>query len=594
MKKHLLISLISLMPAFALQAQTESAADAVKNMGLGWNLGNTLDASNSNGAMPEDASYWNIQGIESENCWGQPTTSKELIKMMKNAGFGAIRVPITWYNHMDADGKVDAAWMKRVHEVVDYIINEDLYCIINVHHDTGCDGASYHSWIKADLDNYNTYKDKFEGLWTQIAEDFKDYGQKLVFAGYNEMLDAVKYDNVKVGSWCYASFASAGQYDEAVAKSAYEAINGYAQSFVNAVRATGGNNADRNLVVPTYAAAGGVGAGTGWNNDHLLEPLTEMKYPEDSAEGHIIFEVHSYPSLKAKDPKDAWKEKLNTMTVDELIEDVTAHLKSKGAPVIVGEWGTSNVDASVTDYDADRENYLKFVEYYVQKMKENDIATFYWMGLTDGFYRGVPAFHQPEIAECMAKAYHGSDFKGEYPEVTGGDEVVCFEGEKTMQWGQSIGIKGDLFKDFGPTVQLNVTYTQQVLPPVDDDDTYRGLQFWYGDWSEQINITVDGKVYEHDFQPWEHYGTPQGTEHTTGFTFDEDTYNTILKRGFLFQGYGIIVTKVTLTDYTPSSLDGISNDQPSSDVIFDLSGRQVVNPGTGIFIQGGKKMIRNK
>mgnify|MGYP003291216891 CR=1 FL=1 len=600
MKKHLLISLISLMPAFALQAQTESAADAVKNMGLGWNLGNTLDANNGTGAMPSEASYWGCQGIDSENCWGQPTTSKELIKMMKNAGFGAIRVPITWYNHMDADGKVDAAWMKRVHEVVDYVINEDLYCIINVHHDTGCDGGNFHSWIKADIDNYNENKEKFEGLWTQIAEEFKDYGQKLVFAGYNEMLDAVKYDNGKVGSWCYASFSSAGQYDEKVAKSAYEGINGYAQSFVNAVRATGGNNADRNLVVPTYAAAGGVGAGTGWNNDHLLEPLTEMNYPEDSAEGHIIFEVHSYPSLKAKDPNDAWKEKLNTMTVDELIEDVTAYLKSKGAPVIVGEWGTSNVDASVTDYDADRENYLKFVEYYVQKMKENDIATFYWMGLTDGFYRGVPAFHQPEIAECMAKAYHGKDFKGEYPEVEESEEVVCFSGEQTLEWGAAINIKGELFKSFDNDVQLSITYS---LPEGAD---YSMMQFWYGDWDkvnhptviidgEELPATDDNGTIVVNFVPGDYYGEdiPSG-EITTALSFDEDTYDKILKKGFLFQGHGIVVTKVVLSYDTPSSIDGISNDQPASEVIFDLSGRQVVNPGTGIFIQGGKKMIRNK
>ena len=100
----LMLSIIS-----TTQAQDfESAKVAVKNMGVGWNLGNTLDAC-SGGA----------QGLESETYWGQPVTKPELMKMMKEAGFSAIRVPVTWYNHMDADGKVDEAWMKRVHEVVD-------------------------------------------------------------------------------------------------------------------------------------------------------------------------------------------------------------------------------------------------------------------------------------------------------------------------------------------------------------------------------------------------------------------------------------------------------------------------------------------
>ena len=104
----------------------EKAPQAVSNMKTGWNLGNTLDAVNGTS-----------QGLNSETCWGQPKTKAELFPMFKDAGFGAIRVPVTWFNHMDSNGKVDEAWMKRVHEVVDYVINAGLYCILNVHHDTG-------------------------------------------------------------------------------------------------------------------------------------------------------------------------------------------------------------------------------------------------------------------------------------------------------------------------------------------------------------------------------------------------------------------------------------------------------------------------
>ena len=185
---------------------------------------------------------------------------------------------------MDAKGKVDAAWMQRVHQVVDYVLNTGMYCLLNVHHDTG-DGSTH--WLHASMNTYNDTKDKFEYLWQQIAEEFKEYGEKLLFEGYNEMLD-------EYNSWCFASFAAPGRYDAASSADSYNAINSYAQSFVNAVRATGGNNSQRNLVVNTYAAANGYG---NWN-PHLKDPLTEMKYPVDPAgTGHIAFQVHFYPSV---------------------------------------------------------------------------------------------------------------------------------------------------------------------------------------------------------------------------------------------------------------------------------------------------------
>lgn len=593
--KKLLLLLATVAATFTANAQIENAKDAVKNMGLGWNLGNTLDANSGTGALPSEASYWNCQTLDSETCWGQPKATAELIKMMKGAGFGAIRVPVTWYNHMDADGKVDAAWMKRVHEVVDYVINEGLYCIINVHHDTGADGGSFHSWIKADKDNYSTYKDKFENLWKQIAEEFKSYDGKLLFEAYNEMLDAVKYETDKVGSWCYASFSSKNQYDADVAKSAYEGINGYAQSFVNAVRAVGGNNADRNLIINTYAAANGAGAATGWNNEHLLEPLSQMKFPEDTAKDHLIFEVHAYPSLLGKDPKDNWKEKLNTMTIDEIVDNATTYFISKGAPVIIGEWGTSAVDkAGETDYDVNKDQYFKFVDYFIKKMKENDIATFYWMGLTDGLYRGLPAFNQADLAERMAKAYHGDSFQGQYPVKEKSSEVVCFEGEKTIEWSNQTDVPADYFKDFGPNVQMTIDY---VLAGED----YNMFQFYYGDWDKKNfpTMIVDGKTLPTsknddgspvlNFIPGDFYDIPVGTEKSTVFTFDEKTAELLAKKGLLFIGHGIKVKKITLSEPGSSSLSNVLNDSHSTEY-FNLAGQRVASPAKGFYIQGGKKV----
>lgn len=184
----------------------------------------------------------------------------------------------------DIGTKIQREWMDRIHEVVDYVIDVGMYCILNVHHDTG---AASTAWLVADAATYAAQHKRFEEVWRQIAEEFKDYDEHLLFEGYNEMLDEKR-------SWCFASFASEGNYNQAMATEAYDAINSYAQTFVNAVRATGGNNAQRNLVVCTYGACDGSG---NWNS-HLKDPLKNMKLPDDKAENHIIFEVHSYPGDK--------------------------------------------------------------------------------------------------------------------------------------------------------------------------------------------------------------------------------------------------------------------------------------------------------
>ncbi len=388
LKKLLLSSFFILHSSFFIHAQSfETATEAVSNMGVGWNLGNTLDANNGS-RMP------NV--VQSETYWGQPITKPELMSMMKNAGFGAIRVPVTWFPHMDTAGNVDAEWMKRVHEIVDYVLDAGLYCVLNVHHDTGADEGSYKSWLKADESIYNNVRERYEKLWQQIATEFKDYGERLLFESYNEMLDTYN-------SWCFASFASPSKYDANSARSSYNAINSYAQSFVDVVRATGGNNAKRNLVVNTYGACSGGGT---WNN-HLKDPLKEMKLPTDAAEaGHIIFQVHSYPTIS---PLSSVKNEVNDM-----ISSLKTHLVAKGAPVIIGEWGTSDTGA---DYQSNRSTLFQFVDYFVQTAKENGIGTFFWMGLSDGSIRSLPAFSQADLAERIVKAYHGNSFKGEFPTI---------------------------------------------------------------------------------------------------------------------------------------------------------------------------------
>ena len=404
MKRLLSLYLLCLCTSVAVWADFETAFEAVCNMKIGWNLGNTLDSNSGDtlnmwnewNANPTPASY--------ETMWGQPMATRELITMFRKAGFNAIRVPVTWYPHMGikcetvlvdgsykriwrrsewTENKVDAAWMKRVHAVVDYVMSQGMYCIINVHHDTG---ASNTAWLRADEKAYEAEKERFAALWKQIAEEFKGYSDHLLFEGYNEMLDPLD-------SWCFASYAASGNYDASVAASAYKAINGFAQTFVDAVRSTGSNNSKRNLIVSTYAASSGSG---NWNS-HLLDPLKQLNVPKDEAASHIIMEVHSYPSVKnltsAKNEVRMMFSDLDTYIV-----------KQKGVPVIVGEWGSGESDA----YTTYRDNKIAFCRYFVEQAKAKNIPTFYWMGLSDGEYRTKLQFNEPELVDAIVKGYYGN------------------------------------------------------------------------------------------------------------------------------------------------------------------------------------------
>lgn len=366
----------------------ESAGQAVLNMGAGWNLGNTLD-SNSGDLENMWIEAWTSRTPKDyETAWGQPETTRALIHMFKEAGFGAIRVPVTWYPHMGtitlhnqnqwdpstwSGTEVDPAWMARVKEVVDYVIDEGMYCILNVHHDTG---AGSTAWLIASVDGFDAAKTRYQALWEQIANQFKDYGPKLLFESYNEMLDP--YD-----SWCFASFATPDRYDSAVATSAYNGINSYAKLFTETVRATGGNNAHRNLIVNTYGACSGDGT---WNT-HLSEPLTQMALPEEP--GHIAIQVHSY--------WDATKFNSQKADIDRLFTNLDTHIvKRLGVPVIIGEWGGST--------EGDDPN-VRFASYFSQKAKAAGIAAFWWMGLSDGQDRSLPAWTMPRTKTAILQPY---------------------------------------------------------------------------------------------------------------------------------------------------------------------------------------------
>lgn len=366
----------------------ESATDAVKAMKTGWNLGNTLDSNSGDVNNMWIEGWKNPTVADYETAWGQPQATRDLIHMFKQAGFNAIRVPVTWYPHMgkltvnviggkpiwDKDSwtgyEVDSKWMARVKEVVNYVIDEGMYCILNVHHDTG---EASTAWLRADPAVYEKYRERFTNLWNQIATEFAGYDDKLLFESFNEMLDGNNRWNTTT-------------------QTGYDIINKYNSDFVQTVRATGGNNAYRNLVVNTYAASADADA------------LKNFKLPYDSVSGHLIAEVHSYApyqfAFEMVNPADQWTKfdaKCESQ-VKSIIDGLNTHLVSKGIPTIIGEYGCTS--------KAGETEMSKQAAHYVSTAKKYGIACFYWMNLSDAADRSKPAWTMPALKDAILSAYY--------------------------------------------------------------------------------------------------------------------------------------------------------------------------------------------
>ena len=331
----------------------EQAAEFLENVGVGYNLGNTLE-SNHDITNPEVQSWFNpTTPIDWETCWGQPETTPEIINAIAEKGFNVIRVPVTWFPHMDDDDNIDAAWMARVKEVVDMVLAAGCYCIINVHHDaseydaTRGDGAH---WLLADLSQYETISPRFKKLWQQIAEEFQEYDDKLLFEAVNEIID-------ETGNW-----------GDPVNEDAYVAINKLEQDFVDVVRATGGNNKYRNLVVNPYSAG------------HTKAKLAGFNAPTDIVAGHLLASVHSYDPYNFCNDNGEWNvtafDSSPEKEIDEMFDMVDKRFRQElGIPYFYGEFGALDAKNKTT---AER---VKYAQYMVKKFQTYSTTGLWWMNL---------------------------------------------------------------------------------------------------------------------------------------------------------------------------------------------------------------------
>ena len=346
----------------------ESAASAVRNMGLGFNLGNTFDACGEWIGDHKDPSAY-------ETAWGQPLVTASQMAFLKSGGFNSVRIPVSWNQHIDAEGNVDVAWMDRIEEVVNFALDNGLYVILNVHHDTGS-GTEPQKWLKADADNYARYSSRYKTLWRQIATRFSKYSHRLLFEGYNEMLDAGNH-------WTFPSD-----------KASYAVVNSYAQDFVNTVRATGGNNLTRNLIVNTYSAA------------QQQEVIDNLVIPTDNTPGHIAVEVHSYDPYDWVNTYGEWNAACSNET-KAMFTRLNTRFVSKGIPCIIGEYGPhgNNVTINASSSDKLKKAAADQAADMVAQAKALDIATFYWMSIFDANDRTVPQWTLPTVVDAMRAAY---------------------------------------------------------------------------------------------------------------------------------------------------------------------------------------------
>ncbi len=328
------LSLTALMlPSSAAEANFENANQAVENITVGWNLGNTLDPvgdwiDSSNGTAPY------------ETAWGNPVTTKEMLTVVKNAGYNAVRVPVSWAQHIDNEGNIDKVWLDRVNEVVDYVISQGMYCILNTHHE-----RDY--WFKASMSSYYTYEKRFSNLWNQIATRFRNYDEKLIFEAYNEILD------------------EAGNWTESNSTDAYEAANKFNQLFVNTVRLTGGNNSMRNLMVQTYSA----GSSDKTFNNFVM--------PNDTVSNHIIVQVHNYDpqAFTNKDvtwttPTKEWGSDKDKSEIDWIMQNFKNFSDRINAPVVIGEFGSMD-----QNNEAAR---ARHASYFVKAAYDRGVKCFVW------------------------------------------------------------------------------------------------------------------------------------------------------------------------------------------------------------------------
>ena len=555
--KHLK-AIILLLAIISIQSRAmEHDVDAqtwCKNVVMGWNLGNSLEAEGT------------------ETSWGNPATTADMIKAIKAEGFNAIRIPVRWGQHCDMSTMtIDEKWLSRVKEIVDWCLAEDMYVIINTHHDLWLEHYPTNA-KKAELN------EKLGKLWTNIATAFADYDGRLAFAGLNEV-------NAE-GNWGLTP-----------TQENYDVTNSFNQTFVDAVRATGGNNALRNLVVQSYRCNPTMG-------------LTNLVVPTDPTPNRLSVEFHYYDPYSycsgAAGSYNYWGIAFSdkgTVTPDgneKSLANFFLTIREKwweqGLGVVIGEYGCSchYTTADKATQEANMQYYMKCL---VSEARKNGFAAFVWdnnaygngsekFGIFDRknnmkvrtpfFLDGIKEGSKTEFVADVDYNMTDKDF-GE-----GGKKV--WSGNQAIDWGKPVTIPASEFKNFTTQATIVIYYDQ------DASSDYEDIQPCNSAW-KSMPFTVEGMSFSGDFNPRSFYGT-SGKSHITPMIFTGTELNSLKSGGVIIQGHGITFTKVVLMD-TPNAIHLPTVNPDSDNTLYDLRGVKISNPQNGkVYIVSGKKILR--
>ncbi len=359
-----------------------NAVQIAEKLNMGWNLGNSFDAYRD--------------GRAEETAWGNPQTTKELISAVKAAGFDTIRIPVSYLGRTgDApEYTIESAWLDRIQEVVDNALDAGLYTIINIHHDGNNDKANG-AWIDCTAEDQTSVQEKLGKVWAQIAERFAEYDERLIFESMNEIHD---------GTYQAPRGESGQRY--------YANVNALNQVFVDTIRASGGKNADRWLLVPGY-------------NTNIDYTLAGFVLPEDSAENRLMVSVHFYDpyqyALEENFNTSVWGKNAqgncgwgNEDFVDAQFDKLESTYVDNGIPVIIGEYGAINKNKD------EYRNY--YMEYVTKAACDRNLVPVYWDNGYDGdfgfalFDRNSGDVLHQDMLDAMNRASSGKDYTVKAPE----------------------------------------------------------------------------------------------------------------------------------------------------------------------------------
>lgn len=366
-----------------------TALEATRLMGNGINLGNTLEACDNNVGIKTNTP------LSYETHWGQPKTTQAMIDGMKAAGFDTIRIPVAWMTNAthlyEGDYTIDADYMNRVEEVVRYARKAGMYVIINDH----WDGGWYGMFGSESAETRALAMEAYKGMWQQIAERFRDYSDYLIFESANEELGTRFDENSAL--YCSDSVVTYLNDDER-----YALTNEINQTFVDVVRATGGNNATRFLLI----------AGYGTNIDQTCDDRFQM--PKDTAVSKLMVSVHyydpwSYCGASSAVSATKWGKVSDYEYMDQQLAKMTKFTEA-GYGVVIGEYG------ALPCSDGLKDNTLAYHTAFLDACTKYDLTNCLWD--CSGLYKRVSqTFADDDILAMYQEKRQANEEGQDYADV---------------------------------------------------------------------------------------------------------------------------------------------------------------------------------